>query len=73
MAIQFTDMMEGVYTLRLMSTMGQVVSTQQVTHSGGNGTQTIALNRNIANGSYKLEIIKPDNTVITRSLVITNR
>ena len=72
-AVQFTDMMKGIYTLKLISSIGQVVSTQQVTHGGGNGTQSIRLDRGVANGTYKLEIIKPDNTVITRSLVITNR
>ena len=70
--VKLRDMMKGVYTLRLISITGQAVSTQQFIHNGGSGTQTIGLDRTVANGSYRLEIIKPDNSRMMKALVIIN-
>ena len=71
-AVQFTDMVKGVYQLRLINTIGQVVFTKHVTHSGGNASQTITLDKNISNGTYRLEIFNPDNTRTVRAIVISN-
>lgn len=71
-SVEFTGMDKGVYALRLMNAIGQVVFTQQLTHTGGSGTQTIGLGNNFAGGSYQLEIIKPDNTKTVQSLIITD-
>lgn len=71
--VQFIDMIKGVYKLRLINTIGQIIFLQQLNHNGGNASQTLMLNRGVVNGTYKLEIIKPDNTIITKTLVITNQ
>jgi len=71
-AVQFTDMVKGIYQLRLINEIGQVVMTQQVTYSGGSSTETVTLDKNVANATYRLEIIKPDNTVTAKALVIAN-
>ena len=68
--VQFTDMEQGIYLLRLISNSGQVVMSQQVNHGGGTGSQKMGLNKQIANGNYRLEIIKPDNSREMKTLVI---
>ena len=71
--VQFTNMAKGIYQLRLINSIGQVVMTQQINHSGGNASQTTGFDKNIANGTYQLEIRKPDNTVMVKGLVIANQ
>ena len=71
--VQFTDMLKGFYTLKLVNTIGQVLMLQQLKHNGGSTTQTVNIDKSIANGAYRLEIIKPDNTMVSKALVITNQ
>ncbi len=70
--IKFTDMEKGIYQLRLMSTGGQLIMTQQVNHGGGSSTQKMGLDKLIAAGNYQLEIVKPDNSRMIKSLIIAN-
>ena len=70
--IKFTDMEKGIYQLRLISTGGQLVMLQQVNHGGGSTILRMGLDKMIANGNYQLEIIKPDNSRIMKSLIIVN-
>jgi hypothetical protein len=71
-SLQMNDMEKGVYNLKLMTTTGQVVMTTQLTHGGGNSTQAVPLLKQIANGSYRLEITKPDQSRILKDLVIAD-
>ena len=70
-AVQFTDLNNGIYQLRLINSIGQVVFTQQLAHTGASETQTVGLG-NVPGGNYRLEIIKPDNTRMVRALIIAN-
>jgi hypothetical protein len=72
-SLQMTDMEKGTYLLRLMTTSGQVVMTTQITHGGGNATQPVLLNKQIAHGSYRLEITRPDKSTILKDLVIADQ
>ena len=66
----FNGMEKGTYGLRLINTMGQTVFTQYISHSGGSGIQTIGLTGKFANGVYRLEIIKPGNTRVSKTVTI---
>ncbi len=70
-ALQFTDMAAGVYRLRLMNNLGQPLFTKTITHVGGSAAQAVMLDKNIAAGNYQLEIIKPDHTKTSTTLLIT--
>ena len=70
--VQFTNMNTGFYQLNLFNTIGQVIMTQQFNHMGGTATLSVGLDKNIINGSYRLEIIKPDNSRVVKALVIKN-
>ena len=69
-SLQFTGMDKGLYRLRLMNTIGQVVFTKAIPHSGSSATQSVALGAGFAKGNYYLEITKPDNSKMTKTLVI---
>lgn len=70
-ALQFRDMVAGVYRLRLLNNMGQAMMTTEFSHPGGTATKTIELDKDIRAGTYHMEIIKPDNTKTVQKLVIT--
>jgi hypothetical protein len=68
--VEFKGMNKGVYQFRVINSLGQVMFTKQLTHAGGSATQMIGLG-NLAEGSYQLEIINPDNNRTTRMLFVT--
>ena len=70
-SLQFTGMDKGLYRLRLMNTVAQVVFTKSIPHSGGSATQLVALGAGFAKGNYYLEVTRPDNSKMTKTLVIT--
>ncbi|MEP7238527.1 MAG: hypothetical protein ABI685_11700 [Ferruginibacter sp.] len=70
---KFTDMPKGIYQLRLINSIGQVMMISRINHSGGNTIQMMGIDKNIANGTYQLEIRQPDNTLITKGLVIADQ
>jgi hypothetical protein len=49
--------------------MGQVIISNQINHPGGNGTETIQLNKYLAKGIYQLEITKTDGSIITMDVI----
>jgi hypothetical protein len=67
--LQFTGMEKGVYTVRLINNMGQVVFTQQLEHSGANSLYSLHPGA-VARGNYKLEFIKPDRSRVVKALVL---
>jgi hypothetical protein len=69
--IAFAGMDKGVYGLRLINSMGQVVFVQQLTHAGGNATLPVLLSR-VAAGTYQLEISKPDKTKMVKGLLVAD-
>ena len=70
LSLQFNDMEKGVYLLRLVNSMGQVVFSKQLSHNGGSAAQSIGLGNNITSGSYRLEIIKPNNGKVVKNVNI---
>ena len=68
--MQFNDAVAGVYQLRLINSTGQVVLIRSIKHGGASTFYRIDLNRQVSAGSYRMEIIRPDNTRTTLALVI---
>ncbi len=54
--MQLINVKQGLYTLRLIDKQGKVMLQQQLEHSGGSSTQSIMINKGMANGSYLLEL-----------------
>ncbi|MEO6455311.1 MAG: hypothetical protein ABIN97_14620 [Ginsengibacter sp.] len=59
--LQLINQPKGIYTLRLMNKLGQVISIKEFEHAEGSSTQTMQLNKIIPKGSYQLQVIKPGN------------
>ena len=70
--LQFTDEVKGTYTVSLINDAGQQVMNRQVSHNGGSAVQTITIDKEVGNGNYRLQVIKPDNRKTIISLVIVD-
>jgi Secretion system C-terminal sorting domain len=66
--LQLINQSKGNYALRVLNNLGQVIQVTQIHHEEGSALQTILLNQRIVKGTYHLEIIKPDNTRLTRKI-----
>ena len=60
--LQFTNMPEGKYKIRLLNKLGQVILQKQITRANGNGTELIKWDYNLAHGMYQLEVTRPDES-----------
>jgi hypothetical protein len=61
--LQLMNEPEGKYNIRLLNKLGQLIVQKQITHAGGNATELIKWDYNLAHGMYQLEVTKPDGTV----------
>jgi hypothetical protein len=68
--IQMNKMVPGIYLVRLLSSIGQVLGNFQIAHAQNKSTEIIHLANRLAPGIYQLEITLPNNKVkkITISL-----
>ena len=61
--LQMNKMPPGVYIVRLLSSIGQVLGNYQITHAQNISTENIHLAYRLAPGIYQLEITLPTNKV----------
>jgi Secretion system C-terminal sorting domain len=61
--LQFVNMPEGKYKIRLLDKLGQLIVQRQITHAGGNATELIKWDYNLAHGIYQLEVTQPDGSI----------
>jgi len=52
----------GTYHYVLLNDLGQQIQTGSFIHAGGNATTSITINHPLSKGTYRLNIIQPDNT-----------
>lgn len=62
--LQFINQVAGKYRVSLFNSIGQLMFFKEINYSGGNGMQTIYLQKNTPKGIYNLEIIKPNGAKI---------
>lgn len=67
--LQLTNQPKGIYDLKLLNKAGQVVQISQVSHSDGNGTETLQINKALPHGSYQLQVTRPDNSQLGITLL----
>lgn len=68
--VRITDMLPGLYQLRLVNNMGQTVLTRQLRYTWGSELNTLELGRRIAAGNYVLEILLPDKRRQQKTLLV---
>ena len=61
--LQFVNQQQGRYGIRLLNPLGQLIVSKQIEFAGGNGSEGIKWDYNLAHGVYQLEILKPDRNV----------
>lgn len=67
--VQLTNQPAGVYYVRLINPLGQVIVAKQMVHNEGSSTEVVNWNNRSARGNYHLEITKPGGTTETISLL----
>ncbi|MEO6719010.1 MAG: hypothetical protein ABIN67_01550 [Ferruginibacter sp.] len=70
MNVHLSNLVAGNYTVRLVSSVGQLILMQEITHAGNSGSQKIILPKDIATGAYHLEAVHPDKITTTTINVI---
>jgi hypothetical protein len=58
--LQLVNQPKGRYGLRLLNPLGQTIIAKQVEHAGGNATENIKWDYNLAHGVYQLQVLKPN-------------
>ena len=66
--LQLDGVDKGIYTLKVYSNIGQLLTSKTIEHGGGSATETIALG-SVAKGSYQLQITG-SNTTVTKTILI---
>jgi hypothetical protein len=61
--LQLVNQPKGRYGLRLLNPLGQTIIAKQVEHAGGNATENIKWDYNLAHGVYQLQVLKPDGKI----------
>lgn len=61
--LQLGNQPEGVYGLRLLNPVGQILISKKINHAGGNHTEKINWDYKMARGMYQLEVTKPGGGV----------
>jgi subtilisin-like proprotein convertase family protein len=67
--LQMGNQPEGVYGIRLLNPVGQVLFAKRIKHEGGNYTEKINWDYKMARGMYQLEVTKPGGEVHLIKLV----
>lgn len=67
--LQFENQQAGIYQVRLLNTVGQLLSTKTINHPGGNSSELLPLPNNLTKGIYHLEILKEGKRVMNEKLV----
>lgn len=68
--IKFTNQPKGNYIINLIDNLGRVLIKKDIYHFESSQLITIKASKNILKGAYRLEIIKPDNSITITSIVL---
>ena len=67
--LHLTNEPGGIYGIRLLNKMGQVMISKQINHAEGSSTETIQLDKYSAHGIYQLEVTKPDGNKVNMNVI----
>ena len=66
--LQLINQPKGDYGVRVLNNSGQLLQSILIHHQQGSASQTIQLDQRLAKGYYNLEVVKPDNSLLTRKI-----
>ena len=67
--LQLTNQPAGVYGIRLLNSLGQIIVSKEISHTEGSSTVSIQYSHQLSKGIYQLEVTKPDGTVEVEKVV----
>ena len=67
-SLQFNNMPSGIYQVKLINNLGQVLLSKRVVHTEENSTEALLVNKNVAKGVYNLNVAKSDNIMLSIKL-----
>ncbi len=70
--LQFTGEGGGNYRLNLFDGAGQKIMSKTIPHTSGSALHTIKLDRPTGKGSYRLQVIRPDDSVVILPLMVSD-
>lgn len=68
--IHFHNQPEGEYAIKLINSLGEVMLTAQIIIDDANSVETLRVNKKIIIGAYRLEITKPDMSIISTNVIL---
>ena len=68
--LQMNGLAQGVYTARLLNSLGQSIETYTINHAGGTATETIKPAVKLITGSYILQVAAPDKKITTIKVIV---
>ena len=60
----------GTYTLQVMDANGTVLSVKEINHTNGSTTEVADFARTFAGGTYQLQVISPNNTKTSQTIML---
>jgi hypothetical protein len=68
--ISFNNMEKGIYQLKLINSLGQVIISHQLNYTGGTITEIFSQKSKLNTGIYHVKIIEPDRNLSTIKLIV---
>ncbi|MDQ6609224.1 MAG: T9SS type A sorting domain-containing protein, partial [Bacteroidota bacterium] len=65
--LQFNHMPVGIYSVRVLNNLGQMISSKKINNTLGTITENMQLNK--IKGVYMIEITRPDNSKFTKKII----
>ena len=67
--LKLTNQPEGNYTVKIADENGTVIMTQVINHADA-AAETVNFGKSLAGGTYTVEVVRPDNTVKTETILL---
>lgn len=71
--LQLNDRTAGLYDLRLINNLGQVLVSKKIKHTGGTATHRIETGNTLTNGLYDLEVTEPNKKISIIKVMINKK
>ena len=68
--LKFANQPEGNYTINIADENGNVLMTQAISHNATAAKETVKFGKTLAGGTYTVEVVKPDNTKKTETVML---
>lgn len=68
--LQLENQPSGLYEVRLVDNIARVILSKQIQHDENVSSETLSVNKGVAHGIYQLEIIQPDNSIISIKIIL---